>query len=805
MGGVRATDGVLRQVPERSTFDPIAEQPARHRRLIGAGVALLLLVVFAIRMAVDNPNDAIFGLAILPVALAALYLGVGAGVAAAVATLVLTAIWSEASDNHISFLGFLARGGSAVGVALLIGGVAGRLREAARADAEARARLASTVENANEGFVMMDAEGVILDWNPKAEATFGWTAEEAIGRTVEETIIPERLRDAHRQGLARFLRTGKGAVIGNRIEVEARHRDGHELPVEIAISAVAGDNGWTFHAFLHDISERRREEGIRSRMASIVEASTDAIFSYSLDGIVRSWNPGAERLYGYGAEEIVGRPILTLVPSDRPSDAEGVIGRISRGEHINEYETVRVAKGGRRIDVALTVAPVHDASGQVVETAVVAHDISDRKRQERYRHAQHRATRLLAESEESADAVGGLLAILGEGSGWFCGALWYRAGDDRRFQCVETWQAPEVRGPILPFELDEVVELSSPPPRTLVWEPPNTLGATLPAAERAARSGIETVLWVPVAIEGTVLGAVELMTRRRQERDEQMIAMTSAVTGLLTELLRRRHAESEADRLKDEFFGMVSHEMRTPLTSIIGYAELLGDFEGERLSEQGRGFLEVIQRNARREMRLVGDLLALVRIEAGSFSIEPETIDLAAVAREAVDAAAPRAEQEKVTLRTSIEPVPESVGDPHRLGQVIDNLLSNAIKFTPGGGEIDLRLTHGDGRATIEVADTGIGIPAGEQEQLFDRLYRASSATSQHIPGLGLGLTITKAIVEQHEGRISVSSEEGRGTTFRVDLPLRPPPATGDGERLETLDAAAEHTTAERTSEVPRA
>jgi signal transduction histidine kinase len=325
-----------------------------------------------------------------------------------------------------------------------------------------------------------------------------------------------------------------------------------------------------------------------------------------------------------------------------------------------------------------------------------------------------------------------------------------------------------------------------------VWEHLETLEASLPAADRAARGGIETVLWVPVAIEGVVLGAVELMDRRRLERDEQMIAMTSAVTGLLTELLRRRHAESEAERVKDEFFGMVSHEMRTPLTSIIGYAELLGDFEGERLSQQGLGFLEVIQRNARREMRLVGDLLALVRIESGTFSIEGEPTDLAAVAREAVDAAGPRAAQEKVALEASVEPVPESYGDPHRLGQVIDNLLSNAIKFTPDGGRVELRLTHQDGVATIEVSDTGIGIPADEQEQLFDRLYRASSATRQHIPGLGLGLTITKAIVEAHEGRISVTSEEGQGTTFQVQLPLRPvgssqdPGSEAHGARAET-------------------
>jgi signal transduction histidine kinase len=276
-----------------------------------------------------------------------------------------------------------------------------------------------------------------------------------------------------------------------------------------------------------------------------------------------------------------------------------------------------------------------------------------------------------------------------------------------------------------------------------------------------------------VSIEGTMLGAVELMTRRRLERDEPAIAMTSAVSSLLTELLRRRHAEAEAERLKDEFFGMVSHEMRTPLTSIIGYTELLADFEAENLSEQGRGFLDVIERNARREMRLVGDLLALVRIEAGSFGVEPEMIDLTSVARASVDASSPRAESEKVKLSAELAEMPPSLGDPHRLGQVIDNLLSNAIKFTPEDGSVRLRLSRDADTAVLEVTDTGIGIPEDEQAKLFERLYRASSATDRHIPGLGLGLTITKAIVEAHDGQISVESRVGEGTTFRVELPLR--------------------------------
>jgi PAS domain S-box-containing protein len=661
-----------------------------------------------------------------------------------------------------------------------------------RAD-EARARLASIIDHAQEAFVMTNADGIIQAWNPKATTTFGWTAEEAIGRRIEDTIIPEPFRESYRARLQEFLTTGDTTGIDERVEVEGLHKLGHSFPIEMTISAVETEDGWSFHAFMHDISARRREDSERSRMASIVEASADAIFSYSLDGVVTSWNRGAERLYGFTAAEMVGTEISRIVPPDRPRDVDRILSYVQRGERLENYETVRVEKGGRLIDVSLTVSPVRDEADAIVEAAVTARDISERKRHDAYRQAQHQATRLLAETADPADAIGELLEILARAVGWPCGAIWYRDGDDMLMRCVDTWFNPGIGEGLCPFEPGDVLELDEPPVRRITWEQLGGPSSVVPGAGRALGAGIGTLLWVPVSIEGTMLGAVELMTRRRLERDEPAIAMTSAVSSLLTELLRRRHAESEAERLKDEFFGMVSHEMRTPLTSIIGYTELLADFEAENLSEQGRGFLDVIERNARREMRLVGDLLALVRIEAGSFGVEPEMIDLASVARASVDASSPRAEAEKVTLTAELAEMPRSLGDPHRLGQVVDNLLSNAIKFTPEYGVVELRLRRDGETAVLEVADTGIGIPDDEQEKLFERLYRASSATDRHIPGLGLGLTITKAIVEAHDGRISVESEIGKGTTFRVELPLR----QDDGEPGADDEAEEERGTVE--------
>jgi signal transduction histidine kinase len=232
-------------------------------------------------------------------------------------------------------------------------------------------------------------------------------------------------------------------------------------------------------------------------------------------------------------------------------------------------------------------------------------------------------------------------------------------------------------------------------------------------------------------------------------------------------------AERDAERLKDDFFGLVSHELRTPLTSIIGYTELLAEVEAENLSDQGRRFLAVVERNSRRELSLVGDLLLLTRITAGTFEIELGQADLTELAASTLEAARPLAEQAGVEL--SLESSKRWVvdGDPHRLAQVVENLVSNAIKFTPRGGRVQVRVEGGPGSTALEVSDTGIGIDEEDLGRLFDRMYRAGEAERRHIQGTGLGLTIVKAIIDAHEATIAVSSVPGEGTTFRVELPVR--------------------------------
>jgi signal transduction histidine kinase len=227
----------------------------------------------------------------------------------------------------------------------------------------------------------------------------------------------------------------------------------------------------------------------------------------------------------------------------------------------------------------------------------------------------------------------------------------------------------------------------------------------------------------------------------------------------------------ELMRQKEDFAAAVSHELRTPLTSILGYLELIEQSNAER-SEPDDGYLVVVKRNAERLLRLVSDLLLVSEVEDSMLALEFQDVDLHRLASECVEAAKPTADAKGIELRLSDGEPLHLGGDRGRLAQMMDNLVSNAIKFTPDGGTVRVTTAMRDGQGVFEVADSGMGISAADQAHLYDRFFRTRDASAQAIAGTGLGLTITKAIVDAHGGSIALRSTVGRGTTFMVTLPV---------------------------------
>jgi signal transduction histidine kinase len=238
--------------------------------------------------------------------------------------------------------------------------------------------------------------------------------------------------------------------------------------------------------------------------------------------------------------------------------------------------------------------------------------------------------------------------------------------------------------------------------------------------------------------------------------------------------LREVTQQRELDRLKDDFVATVSHELRTPLTSMMGFLEMIREGEAGELNEEQKRFLAIVYRSSERLQRLVGDLLFVARLDANGLQLQFGEVQLDDIVRDAVESSGALARSRGVSLVAEVDDVPVVSGDKERLSQLVGNLVSNALKFTPAGGSVIARAFIDGGRAVVEIADTGIGIPLGEQNRLFQRFFRSSTATEQAIPGTGLGLVISRAIAEAHGGTIGVTSAPGEGTTFRVELPLEP-------------------------------
>jgi PAS domain S-box-containing protein len=497
---------------------------------------------------------------------------------------------------------------------------------------DARSHLAAILDSTDDAIVTVSLDGVIRSWNRGAEQMLGWTAAEAVGRPVV-FILPEERRAEVETILARLRR---GETLDHFPTVRVA-KDGRRVDVWLTVSPVRNAAGCIVAAaeIARDATEHGRLEEARSHLAAIIDSADDAIVSKSLDGVIRSWNRGAERMFGWTAAEAVGRHITLIIPDERRAEEDDILARLRRGESLDHFETVRVTKDGRRLNISLTVSPVKNIAGRIIGASKIARDVTERRRLEDERD------RLLIEAEAS-------------------------------------------------------------------------------------------------------------------------------------------------NRAKDHLLATVSHELRTPLNSILGYARLL---ENDSLDEAARRrALSVISRSATIQGQLIDDLLDLSRVVTGRMQITLETCDLPAVVDSALEVVRPAADAKRITLCTAIAP---DVGPVRcatdRLRQVVWNLAMNAIKFTPAGGRVDVRLQRSDTHAEIVVVDNGVGIEPDLLPHVFELFRQGDSSSTRLYRGLGLGLALVKSLVELHGGHVEAQSGgKGQGASFTVRLPLAavPGPDTVARERV---------------------
>jgi PAS domain S-box-containing protein len=510
---------------------------------------------------------------------------------------------------------------------------------------------------------------------------------------------------------------------------------------------------------VRDVTKARQLEEAQARLVTIVESAEDAIIGKTLTSVITSWNEGAERIFGYSAEEAIGNSIRMLIPSERQSEEDEILKRLNRGERIEHYQTERVKKDGARITVSISVSPVKDSEGNVIGAAKIARDISDQRRAEEVQG------RLAAIVESSEDAIVSK-TLQGIITSWNSAAerLFGYTAEEAVGNSILILFPPEHAA-----EETEIVSKISRGERIEHYQ-----------AERVRKDGTRITLSLSISpikdSNGKIIGASKIardITHQIKHQEEREALLAS-----------ERAARSEAERasqLKDEFLATLSHELRTPLNAILGWSQLLGDDPDDSDLREG---LEAIQRNARAQTQLIEDLLDMSRIISGKVRLDIQSTDLLEIIDAAFEAVRLSAEAKGIRLRKILDfdagPVS---GDPTRLQQVVWNLLSNAIKFTPKGGKVDVLLERVNSHLEITVHDSGIGIKPEFLPSVFERFRQADASTTRNYGGLGLGLSIVKHLVELHGGVVRAKSAgEGLGATFIVSLPAAP---IRGGERRE--------------------
>jgi PAS domain S-box-containing protein len=525
-------------------------------------------------------------------------------------------------------------------------------------------------------------------------------------------------------------------------------------------------------------------------LAAIIESADDAVITKTLEGVITSWNKGAERIFGYTADEVIGKPVTILIPEDHPDEEPAILARLRRGERIEHYETVRVRKDGTKIDISLTVSPIRGASGEIIGASKIARDITARKRAEREQKFLAEANSLLASSLDYETTLKSVADMAVPALADWCAVdILEDDGSIRRLAVAHAvpskaeWareiqeRYPEDRD--APRGVAHVLRTGEP---ELYEEIPDSL---LAAAAKDAEHlrlmreiGFTSAIVVPLVAHGRTLGAVSLISAesgRRYGPDDLELAQRLTVRAALAiDNAQLYRAAREANRLKDEFLATVSHELRTPLTAILGWAHML---RAGQVGEKGVAEIaETIERNARAQSQLIDDLLDVSRIITGKMRLDVRAVEPHSFIESAIEALRPAAEAKNIRIQKVMDTgVVTVAGDPARLQQVVWNLLANAIKFTPKGGRVQVRLERINSHIEITVSDTGQGIEPEFLPLVFDRFRQADQKTTRRHGGLGLGLAIVRHLVELHGGTVHAESDgEGRGATFIVKLPIVP-------------------------------
>jgi PAS domain S-box-containing protein len=633
-----------------------------------------------------------------------------------------------------------------------------RRQETNRLIRESEEKFRTITESALDAIVMMDNNGRIVLWNPAAERLFGWKNSEVMGKVLHELITTKPEHRASKN-LNVFEQTGESPVLNKTLELPVSTKDGSILTIELTVARTKIEGLWYVIGIMRNMTDRKKAaEQLQQRtdelermnlvitkekekasqavmdLRKFVQASdnaNDLIVITDPEGIILYGNKAVQRITGYTLPEALGKKagVLWRKPMDQ-AFYEKLWDTIKNQKRNFTGIIQNRRKNGEVYDASVSISPVLDDRGSIQYFASTERDVTDQQR------SIENAERLASIVRNTEDAIIGK-TLDGIITSWNIGS-----------EKLYGYSEKEVLGK----RIDIVV-------------PQDRMGEL--------RSMMAKIT------KGEVVEHLQTLRKRKDGSLVEVSITTSPIkdangriTGAST-IARDITKERQIDKAKTEFVSLASHQLRTPLSAINWYAEMLLAGDAGKLKKEQKSFLEEIYHSNQRMVSLVNSLLNVSRLELGTFMVDPEKVDIREIADSVIGELQPQIKKKAQSFTKKFgKGLPVMMLDKKLIRMVIQNLLTNAVKYTREKGKISFTVEQGKKNLLITVADTGMGIPKSQQPQIFKKMFRADNVREADTEGTGLGLYIVKAIITNAGGKVWFESEENKGTTFYVTIPM---------------------------------